>query len=334
MSLASKTFALQRREARPTGALLFLWCLFLLPIGTCGGIGGAKLRQTQEPIVPIAEPATLASSRDVLLGSFVQATLELSLLAHDEFPVSDSYAVVANGYYAYAIRGVPDVVVLSSKAIGAEAAARGGVVVEGQICAAFANVSCSLPRDELSSYVRSLERERKTKMRVLLADRLPGDTAWEAWLGLGVSGLVMIAALFATLLLIRVAQRSGRLALEQTFTLAMSPEVIRAKLRGQASALCRIAYDAADGIVLLVGKPAGRVRLSGARKPEDIPLRIDLEFGAGDAYRGTSATLRVRELMNRPPSAVANVLPADPTPLAVRRAAGWLLDLCAQGSSS
>jgi hypothetical protein len=312
---------LQRKEARPTGTLIFLWVLFLLPIGSCGGIGASKLLAARQPVLHVAAPAKLMSKSDVKLGAYVDTNLDLELVARDEFPTAEGYALVAEGYSAYAVKGVPDLIVLSSEAL---ASGR----IEGQICEADAKLACELPKKELDTYVRARQRTQKTPLRVLVAHAKPGDTAGEAWIGLGVAGVVLLLALLSTFQLLRVARRSGPVGLSRTLSLRHTPEQIRAKIRAQSGPLCRIAHDAADRLVLLVGKPAGSARLTGAREPQDIPLRVDLELGAADAYRGTPATLRIQELLNRPPQALANVLAEGPTRIAGERAAAWIIAVC------
>ncbi|CAN5922913.1 hypothetical protein BH11MYX4_BH11MYX4_44770 [soil metagenome] len=315
---------LQRKEARPSGALIFLWALFLLPIGTCGGIGTSKLLQAREPVVRVTSPAMLTSERDVKMGAYVEADLDLTLVARDELPLGDGYAAVARGFRAYAVEGAPNVVVLSSEALASGP-------VEGQICEADAHLACSLPRKELDAYVRSLQRARRTPVRVLLAHARPGDTSGEAAIGLGVAGFVLLAALLTSLQLVRLARRAGLVVLSRTLTLRHPPEQVRARIRAQAGPLHRIAHDAPDRMVVLLGKPAGSARLSGAREPDEIPLRVDLELGAADAYRGTSASIHVLELLNRPPAALAKVLPSDPSRLAAERAAAWISAACEGG---
>jgi hypothetical protein len=312
----------QKREARPTGALLFLWLLFLLPIGSCGGMGTFKLLQTRRPVMHVSDPVLLQAGHDTSVGDYVTASLHVTLLAKDEFPIGKDRVALAKGYYAYAVKGAPEVLVISSGALTGDLRA---LELEGQLCDDDAKLVCELPERELSIYVRSEQELRKKRLRVLLAHARPGDQLWEAATGYGVVGFLIVFGVVGSVMIVRAARRPGRLGLSHAVTLRHGAEHVRSKIRAEAGPLWRIAHDAEDRMTVLVGKPAGKTRLTGAHEPEDVPLRIDLELGAADAYRGTTGTVEVRMLLGRPPAIAAALVPSQ---VAMERAAARMTALC------
>ncbi len=316
--------ALQRKEARPIGALAFLWLLFLLPIGSCGSIGGFRLHQALDTVVNVDAPSKLAAMK---AGKYVAADLTLMPLARDEFSVGDGFALVAKGYESYAVVGAPEVLVLAevdSAIVGpAEIAHRRAVHVSGQMCDGDSVIVCQVPA-ELGTYVRHMEGARKSPMRVLVANQKPRGMLWEACMGLGTAWMVFLFGLLATWLILRAARTTGVLAFERQVTLPAGPEAVRAKLRAQANPMCRVAHDGADVFVLLVGKTMGQARLSGAREPVDVPLRVDVVLGATDAYRGGAAQIRIYALWGS--SKTRALAPA--AQLAVQRASAWIVGVC------
>jgi hypothetical protein len=252
----------------------------------------------------------------------VKANLQVALLAKDEFPIDRDLVALAPGYYAYSVKGAPEVLVISSGALTGDLRA---LQLDGQLCDDDAKLACELPQRELRLYVRSEQELRKRPLRVLLAHARPGDQLWEAATGFGVVGLLLLVGLVASVMVLRAAKQPGRLGLSHAVTLRHGPEHVRAKIRAQAGPLWRIAHDAEDRMTVLVGKPAGKTRLTGAHEPEDVPLRIDLELGAADAYRGTTGTIEVRMLLGRPPAIAGALVPSQ---VAVERAAARMTALC------
>jgi hypothetical protein len=309
---------LQRREARPTGALAFLWVLFLLPIGTCGTIGSCKLHQATTP--PSAVSARQLASQSV--GTYVVSDVSLTRTAHDEFPIGDDMVEVAHGYSAYAVQGAPDVL-----AIGHGDAKPSGVThVDGQICDADTVAACEVPRD-VSVYVRHVQDAHKSHLAILLLDERPHDRLWEALIGLGVAGVVFALPMVASALLLRVSRKPGVIAFEQRVALSRSPDDVRATLRAQANASCRVAHDAPNLVTLLLGKPLGQARLTGATDAASVPLRADIELEPGDAYRGSTGTVRIYSLW------VTGGRRSEPLPAArsaIYVASGWLVEIVAR----
>ncbi len=68
----------------------------------------------------------------------------------------------------------------------------------------------------------------------------------------------------------------------------------------------------------------GQARLTGAREPTDIPLRVDVVLGATDAYRGSAAHVRIFALWGSPKSQIL----APAAQLAVQRASAWIIGVC------
>lgn len=317
---------LQTREARPIGAMAFVFLLFLLPIGSCGSMGGFRLHQALDTVTDVAVPSKV---HDVAPGKYVSAELGLTRLARDEFPVDSRYALVAKGYESYSVEGTRDVIVIAPTdppLLGAGTGAPASpsrVRVTGQMCDADAALVCQVP-EHLGRYVRHLQDTRKTDVRVLVANETPRGMLWEACVGLGTAFAVFLMSLLGMWLILRASRSQGVLAFERQVTLPHGADAVRAKLRAQANPMCRIAHDGADLFVLLVGKTMGQARLSGAREPTEVPLRVDVVLGPSDAYRGGAAQVRIFALWGAPKTKVL----APAAQLAVQRAAAWIVGVC------
>jgi hypothetical protein len=312
--------ALQRKEARPVGVLLVLWALFLFPIGSCGGMGAYKFARSRAAVVTVSNPAELES---LPLGSYVDTRLQLARMARDSFPSDGDYSYVARGYTAYSAGEVPTLVVVAEEP---KPRGNGPAQLVGQVCDADAQIVCSLSDEGLGAYIRSLQRTRKSPVRVLIASATPRDNLVEAYIGLGIASLVMLAAWLTTLLLILKARPAGTVAFERTISLRASPDQVRASVRTQTSSSCRIAHDGPERLVLLVGKPVSAARLTGATHTRDIPLRIDIEFGTHAAYRSAAATVRVIQLLGK--TIVPPTRRAYAQPTAAEAAGMWILGMC------
>jgi len=313
---------LQKKEARPIGALAFLWFLFLLPIGSCGSMATYKLSQGLSDPVVVTDPSKL---RDVKPGQYLSADLTLTHLATDEFPLDGKYVFVAKGVQSFSVAGAPDTVVIATSdppLIDNQPRAR--VHVDGQMCDESSAFACKVP-ENLDTYLRAMEKARKgTKVLAVIAHARPHDALVESTGGFIPAGIVLVLGLVATWLLLRAASKPGVLAFSREVTLASGAEAVRAKLRAQANPMCRIAHDGADRIVLLVGKTMAQARLMGAREPTHSPLRVDVSFGAADAYRGGAGQVSIFALFGTPGS---SVVPSGAQP-AVQAAAAWIVSVC------
>ena len=284
------------------GALLFLFALLALPMGTCGTVGTRKLHSTRASFVEVTAPMLEA----LPTGTYVDADVVLDA----EDPRTRAGRTIG-GWTVYQVSGAPHVIVFSEAPLERKAH------VVGQVCDEYSPFTCQMPDPQFAWYLRNGSTDPKP-MRALVTDTAPTDGRWIAWTELAVAIVSAAGFVFAAASMLRASRQPGRVVASRTLTLARGAEDVRAAIREEASPQIRIAEDAPSRMCMLLGKPAGAARATGVDSPEMVPLRVDVELTAMDVYRGTTATITVRELIATPVAFHS---------IAVERATEWALGM-------
>ncbi len=285
--------ALERRERRPTGTIVFMAVLFALPIGTCGGIGATKAAASRKTPVATTVSALGAGSAAIEDGAYVSLDAQLREIASEELPVGDRLVVEAKDTTVYAVEGAPGVYVAS----GLHALPSGRISrVEGRICSPDAHLACETGDLPVKAFLRAEERRTGRATRAIALGAKPSENVLEACIGLGIAG-VLLAALLAFIAFVLRGRRGPRMSVERMVAVRHGGDVTRVhELLGPRF---RLAHASSRMLVLLTGVPASRAQLVGAFSPDDYPQRVEIELdGAG--YREASARVRVTEIFAQP----------------------------------
>jgi hypothetical protein len=167
--------ALERRERRPTGTVLFLTALFALPIGTCGGIGATKARDgVREPVETTA--AALSGDGAIEDGTYVSLDARVRHVATDELPIGDRLVIRAPGTSVYAVEGADLVFTAGpTRAFPPGEAVR----LEGRLCPDDAPLTCPID-DYVKWFLRDAEKLAGHEARVVTIGQVPSDNLVEA----------------------------------------------------------------------------------------------------------------------------------------------------------
>ena len=297
----SPATALERRERRPTGTLLFLVALFALPIGTCGGIGASKAASGGREFVA-KTVAELPATTD---GTYVTFDATLRHVGTDELPLKDQALVLAPGTSVYSIEGVPSVYVAAVKGTLLPGSR---VHVSGRICSPASTIVCSISNDGVGIFLRDEERRAGRRTKLVTSGATPRDNVVEAAIGICIAGILLLI-LGAVAALILRGRRKPFIFIERTVSVrdGFDPARVGALL----GSTFRPAKIAADALVFLTGVPASRAQLVGAFRPDDFPQRVEICFDrGGGAYRQAQVRVRVSEIFAQPAGPLPQLMPS------------------------
>lgn len=285
--------ALERRERRPTGTIVFMAALFALPIGTCGGIGATKAAASRKTPVATTVAALRGGPDAIGEGTYVSLDARLREIASGELPVGEHLVVEARGTTVYGIEGAPGVYVATGLH---ELPSERDVRVEGRICSPDSHLVCEVGDTAVRDFLRAEERRTNRAVRAITLGEKPSANIVEACIGLGIAGLLLLVLLAVVALVLR-GRRGPRMSVERLVAVRDANDL--ARVRGLLGPRFRVAHAAPRSLVLLTGQPASRAQLVGAFASDDYPQRVEIEL-AGAGYREASARVRVTEIFAQP----------------------------------